>query len=221
MNLAPQTEASGLPSVTGVNYGSNYLSIDSDLPFKDFQSVWGTLVGIHGACPWWIGDAILQGEQAYGETYAQAIDVTDLKYDTLSKYRRTAQYFEKRNRFLNLSFTHHLNALHAPDADRQELLQRAQDESWSTRDVLAEAKLLKQRDGAIEGTVEEKGPTFEATFRASREDNDYMVWEVLDNREVLVARFYNRDTPGWAGKSVSEWYYGFFRDALREEGIAK
>lgn len=207
-----------LPTLADIEYGENYLALTDNTTFEAFQSVWETLTTIHGACPWWIGDAINEGERKFGEVYAQAVDLTSLKYDTLSKYAWVARSIPKTRRRPELSFTHHLNAMRAPEDLRDDLLTKAIRESLSTRDVDVLAKELKKRADSFDGESMPI-PSEAHEFRVYVEGNDHVVYEVAGSAEIKVAVFPDRGKERFDGKSTGLYYQEIFLDALKREGI--
>lgn len=75
---------------------------------------------------WWVGDWLNYGERAYGEKYAQAMDVTGLEYDTLSSYRWVAAEIEPCLRKQKLSWSHHKEVAALEPAEQAEWLDRAE-----------------------------------------------------------------------------------------------
>lgn len=206
-----------LLSPQGTEYGENYLSLGEGVDFESFRKVWDTVTTIHGACPWWIGDLINQGEAKYGEKYSQAVDLTNLKYDTLMKYAWVARAIPREKRIAALSFTHHLNVMRAPEDKREALLGRAVSESLSTRDVDAEAKRLSRLDDAIDGESEPV-EAVEYEMYLVNENGDI---GVLEGGGPDVAVFVNRKAEKHEGKSVARFYAEIFIDGLRRKGYAK
>jgi len=87
--------------------------------------------------PWCIGDWILYGEQRYGETYAQAIEITGLSYDRLAHYVRLCRRFNFCRRRQNLYPAHHEKVL--PDRfspeEQDQWLDKAEGEGLSAAEM--------------------------------------------------------------------------------------
>lgn len=100
---------------------------------------------------WTLGDVALAVETKYGahslKRYAEEIDVAP---ESLKVYRWVAGYYEKDDRFDELSLRHHQMVARLPD--RHELLKRAAEgtngKSWTTREF---ARWLKEQNEANQG----------------------------------------------------------------------
>ena len=113
---------SQLPIPFGVELTRTSLTIPDDLPFDDWQRLGKTLKDIEKSVLWWLGDWLNYGERNYGETYAQAVDVTDYGEDMLRKTKWVASSVEMCKRLHNLSWSHHhMVAPLDPDEQRQRL----------------------------------------------------------------------------------------------------
>jgi len=84
-----------------------------DVPENVWASTLQSLLRFRDALPWIIGDLILYGEKRYGETYAQAIQVTGRKYDTLAGYVRVCKAIPIEERRADLPFTYHKVTAHS------------------------------------------------------------------------------------------------------------
>jgi N6-adenosine-specific RNA methylase IME4 len=111
------------------------LELPETLSFEEWQGIGETLKGVERSLMWWIGDWLRYGERRYGETYAQAMDSTELAYQTLVNAKNVASKFESNRRRLNLSWGHHAEvaALDGPEADA--LLDEAQRDGLSRNEL--------------------------------------------------------------------------------------
>jgi hypothetical protein len=125
-----------------VEYSLTGLTITRSLTFEEWAHLGGTLGSFASALPWLIGDWILHGEAAYGETYSQALDVTGLSYDTLAHYAHVARCFDSRRRHQNLSWQAHREVAGLEPTEADALLDRAAAEGLRSRDLRA---LVRER----------------------------------------------------------------------------
>ena len=93
---------------------------------------WGAL---HKGSKFGVGDWLNHGEKKYGETYAQAIDLTGINYDLLTNYSWVAQNVPISLRHENLSWWHH--KLVAPYDYKQiaKILDKADRGEWPSRQL--------------------------------------------------------------------------------------
>lgn len=117
-----------------------------DLSFAEWEEVGHTLQHIGRAWQWWVGDWLNYGEAKYGETYAQAIDITGLGYDAVANAAWVAAAINSSTRVETLSWTHHRLVAHL-DSERQRFwLERAQREGLSSRELQAEIQASRITD---------------------------------------------------------------------------
>ena len=104
------------------------------------------LVKMEGAVQWWMGDWWVYGaEREYGEGRELAEKV-GVNYWTISQYGSVCRAFEFCDRSQNLSFTHHLRAMSAPEKQRIKWLERAAKEDWSPNQLAAQIRFQAARD---------------------------------------------------------------------------
>ncbi len=84
----------------------------------DWLQVGETLKGLDRALPWMVGDWLNFGEQKYGETYSQGMDLTGLEYQTLANEKYVSSRFEISRRRESLSFSHHAEGALEPAPTR-------------------------------------------------------------------------------------------------------
>ena len=130
-----------LPSVfeyEGVHYTDAGLSMPADLPFNIWEGLVEGVDRIRKSIEWVTGDVLNYGEHKYGETYSQAITVTQLSDSTLQGYKWVAGVFPIDTRRTDVSFSHHeaVASLYgqAPDV-ALEILDRAVEEGLTVREV--------------------------------------------------------------------------------------
>jgi N6-adenosine-specific RNA methylase IME4 len=120
------------------------LELPESLTFDQWSGIGSALQGVERSLMWWIGDWLRYGERRYGETYSQAIDATGKATNTLQAAKWVAERFQTVRRRMDLSWSHHREVAGRDDAD--ELLDIAEREDWSTRDLRAE---VIQRKAAV------------------------------------------------------------------------
>jgi N6-adenosine-specific RNA methylase IME4 len=113
--------------------------------FDQWQQVGEWLRYCDGAVHWWVGDWVNYGEQQYGEQYAPALEATGFEYQTLRDDRWVAGRIELSRRRDNLSFAHHREVAPLSPPDQDELLDIAERDSLSTRDLRRLVAAKKQQ----------------------------------------------------------------------------
>lgn len=103
-------------------------------PFAEWLAYTASLLRFARGLQWLIGDLLVRGEQLYGEAYAQALDAADYESETVRACGWVASRFPPGRR-RTLSWSHHreVAALDAASADA--LLERAEAEGLSTREL--------------------------------------------------------------------------------------
>lgn len=120
------------------------LELPEGLSFADWQGIGESLKGVERSLMWWIGDWLRYGESRYGETYAQALDATEISYQSLADAKWVAGKYEFSDRSENLTWTHHRVAAAIDDRDsRATLLEDAAREGLSVRELKARVSQKK------------------------------------------------------------------------------
>lgn len=111
-----------------------------NLDYSEWEEVGHTLMQIQGSINWWLGDWLNEGERAFGETYAQAIEVTGWNLSRLQSAKWVSSRVPKENRFKELSWSHHHLASKYEPNEQYTLLQSAVDAKLSTREFKTHLK---------------------------------------------------------------------------------
>jgi hypothetical protein len=105
------------------------------MTYDQWAATGRTLQQIHVSCGWWIGDWLNEGENRFGETYAQAIDSTNVALETLKKYKSVSARIQRDWRKASLSWTHHFYVAYLAQDQRENMLAIAEQFEMSTREV--------------------------------------------------------------------------------------
>lgn len=111
------------------------LHLRRGLCFDAWVGVGARIAQISNASAWWLGDWLIYGERAYGQRYAEALDMTQLDYQTLRNYAWVARSFDPSRRRAGVSFGHHAELAAHPDAEQDLWLERAQRLAWSRNEL--------------------------------------------------------------------------------------
>ena len=115
-----------------------WLAPVDEMSFEQWQNLGATLQQIDASLPWWIGDWLNYGEWAWGEAYAQAVEITGMSVDRLNNYKWIANKIDVQQRRDDLSWSHH-RAVAAFDPELQaDWLERAIENGWSVNELWRE-----------------------------------------------------------------------------------
>lgn len=116
------------------------------MPFEQWEEVGCTLRQIERSAKWWVGDWLMYGERRYGETYAQAVDVTGQEIKSLQNAVWVSSRVESSRRREDLSWGHHAEVASLLPDEQSAWLETASTNRLSVmrlRDEVQQAKLLK------------------------------------------------------------------------------
>jgi hypothetical protein len=95
-----------------------------ELSRDEWEAVGRDLLRVGRAWQWWVGDWVLYGEKRYGETYAEAIELTGMTWNTLTNVISVARRVEPSRRREHLSWSHHEAIAALDPGEQDEWLQR-------------------------------------------------------------------------------------------------
>jgi len=125
------------------------LKIDESVTFEEWEELGKALQKAGGAIQFWIGDWIRFGENHWGEKYAQAIELTGLEYGTLSTDKYVADKVDLSLRNENLTFQHHKEVASLESDQQKILLDMAEKEKLTTRQLRDEVRKIKAPSQSI------------------------------------------------------------------------
>ena len=125
------------------------LRLPAGMAYADWQDVGKVLQHMERSIQWWIGDWLNYGERTYGETYAQAVEATGMKTQTLMNYASVASRVHLGTRVGSLSWSHHREVAALPPEDQDRWLSQAEREGWP----LAELRRRMRREAPLKKRV--------------------------------------------------------------------
>lgn len=102
-----------------------------DLPYTQFESLCVLLGRMHEAVRFAIGDAIILGQQLYGEEAFQALEALNLSEDARQEYVRVSARVARSRRRIGVSWSHHRAVASLEPAEQKHWLKKAADEGLS------------------------------------------------------------------------------------------
>jgi hypothetical protein len=115
-----------------------HLRFRSRVGYQQWASFGALLGRMQSASLWWVGDWIRFGEHAFGERYAQALEVTGLALRSLQNAVWVAERFEISRRREVLPFSFHADVAALEEPEQERLLDAAEKNGWS-RSLLRDA----------------------------------------------------------------------------------
>lgn len=150
------------------------LQLAPGVPLESWKRVGQQIHRIADSSCWWFGDWLVYGEKSYPGRYREAIEQTNLDYQTLRNYAWVARAFELSRRRDSLSFQHHAEVAALPEEQQEVWLNRAAEFRWSRRRLREELKA--ERTGPNTGSAL-------ATVQVSIEGSRHRRW--LDAADAL------------------------------------
>jgi hypothetical protein len=157
------------------------LSLPAGMQYRDWAEVGLRLWRLANSSAWAVGDWASYGQEAYGERYRRAIEVTGFDYQTLRNYAWVARCFDLSRRRDKLSFAHHAEVAARPAAEQDLWLARAERERWSRNELRSQlARDRRVKRPALPGTTVTLKVSSERQERwqraADAEGRDVMEW---------------------------------------------
>lgn len=127
--VASMSVTSPFGEITETSWTPNH-----SITYEQWYEVGQTLQTIKGSINWWIGDWLQFGERVYGETYAQAIEITGAEYQWLADCKWVSGRVPADVRFPELSWSHHraVSKIENPD-DQLHILNVAVDKKLNVK----------------------------------------------------------------------------------------
>ncbi len=119
----------------GFQFTPTGLIVEGQPTYETWAIVGCKLQYVEGAVHWWIGDWLNYGERAYGETYAQAIEETGHKYQTVANDKYVAGKIEVSHRRENVDWSTHAEVAALPPEQQDYWLDKAEAEGFTRQDL--------------------------------------------------------------------------------------
>lgn len=121
---------------------------DPSLSFEQWEAVGKTLRYLEKSILFWLGDWLNFGEKNFGDKYAQAIESTGYSLQTLQNAQWVAGRIPDSRRRESLTFSHHAEVAGLKSEDQKEILEKAEKEKLSTRELRTATK-SRRRESII------------------------------------------------------------------------
>lgn len=146
--LLAELERSGAVTSTSLN-------LPPDLPYDQYEALASMFGQLHRTSQWLIGDLLNFGEKVYGETYAQAEELTGLAPQTLANYSSVCSRIPRSRRRSKVNFSLHAEVASMTPDEQKKWLKLSEENQW-TRVQLRDA-ILPIRHQQYQSVAAENG----------------------------------------------------------------
>lgn len=113
--------------------------------FDDWEATGRSLASANKTLHWWIGDWWAAGSHRYGaRAHATAEGIFGREFQTLANMASICRAFTTSRRREHLSFTHHAEVASLSPAKADALLDQAEAEGWSVKDLRVQAIMSRE-----------------------------------------------------------------------------
>jgi hypothetical protein len=120
-----QSQNSALLDIPDCEFTPIGLNLPPNLTFDQWDRIGRQLQLADIAIQWWIGDWLVYGEHRWGDKYAQAIEVTGRREQTLKNYHFVASSIEKSRRRYELNYSIHAEVAPLEPEEQDRVLAKA------------------------------------------------------------------------------------------------
>jgi hypothetical protein len=177
------------------------LHIPARLPFPEWEQAGLKLTQILDSSCWCLGDWLVYGREHFTNRYQHTVAVVGLRHQTLRNYAWVAGQFHIGQRRDRLSFQHHAEVASLPHIQRDQWLDRAERDNWTTKQLrwhLRAARTgtgLSPSTGTVTRRLEVGRDHFDRWLAAAHQggvDIDHWVVATLDNAAERTLAGYDR-----------------------------
>ena len=95
---------------------------------------------LHRTSSWLIGDLLNHIERVYGETYAQAAEITGLSKGALMNYTSVCAHIPRSRRRPKVAFSTHMEVAYLEPAEQDRWLKEAEKHKWTKEELRAQRR---------------------------------------------------------------------------------
>lgn len=111
------------------------LHLNKNITFEEWQEIGSHLSALAKGMLFWVGDWLNYGEKTYGESYAQAMDITGYSYATVKMAKYISSKFPPEDRNEKLTFTHYSAVVGEDKTKALQLLDKAANDELSVKEL--------------------------------------------------------------------------------------
>lgn len=120
------------------------LVLPPDISYDECEALAAMLGQLHRTSQWLIGDLLNHIERVYGETYAQAAEVTGLSKGALMNYTWVCSKIPRSRRRPHVHFSTHMEVASLEPAEQDKWLKEADRNKWTKEELRSARKQEKQ-----------------------------------------------------------------------------
>lgn len=158
IQLLAELEAAGAITPTA-------LILPPDTSYAKCEALASMLGQLHRTSQWLIGDLLNHIERVYGETYAQAAEITGLSKGALMNYTWVCSKIPRSRRRPQVHFSTHMEVASLEPAEQDKWLKEAEQNKW-TKEELRTAR-------RSDGTKSELTPAIDVVCECPRCGNSH------------------------------------------------
>lgn len=152
------------------------LDLPGDLTYDQFVALGTALGRAHRTVSWLLADWINFGELTYGEKYAQAVEATKLRPETLMNYASIGRRVPRERRREELPFGVHAEVAPLEPAEQERWLDRAVENGWRREELREQLRPVKGLEShAGRGPVDLEEAALGLVRSAKKYGNDFLV----------------------------------------------
>ena len=129
----------GLPGIAETT--RTHLILSPDATFDEWLAAGNTLLTLHWANNWLIGDLLVQGEERFGDLIAQLADWRSA--DTIGDWAWVARKIPAERRRESVPWSLHRDVIAFPPNEQERLLGMAESGEWTRAQMLRHLKTLR------------------------------------------------------------------------------
>jgi len=145
LKLLAALEASG--AITNTS-----LTLPPHIPYSQCEALAAMFGQLHRTSAWLIGDLLNHIERVYGETYAQAAEVTGLSKGALMNYTSVCSHIPRSRRRATVPFSTHMEVAYLDPPEQERWLKEADTNKWTKEELRAARKKEENPTPAVEVT---------------------------------------------------------------------
>jgi hypothetical protein len=111
------------------------LILSPDISYEQCEALASMLGQLHRTSQWLIGDLLNHIERVYGETYAQAAEITGLSKGALMNYTSVCGRIPRSRRRANVPFSTHMEVAYLEPDEQEHWLKEAAANKWTKEEL--------------------------------------------------------------------------------------
>lgn len=181
-----------IEEVHGPAYHELQLDIPDDVTFDEWEDLLRGLGAMARSHQWWVGDAVVFGENRFGEEHAQALEALGLEPKTAQNYAYVAANVEVSRRREDLTWSHHAEVARLGKQAQRDALARAASEGWTVRQLRDYVAMTYPQSGG------------EPLFSEPGRDDDVETQRRLEEIEQRIEELDRTDRYGHRARITAE-----------------